>query len=110
MLSNQILHKPINDIHEIMGVDCSVWSMEGKCLAIAGMNEDRIKAGVDKFLKEGKDVLHLAFSSGLSGTCNSMKLAQEELQEEYPDAKIYVMDTLCACMGEGMAIQAEWGI
>lgn len=55
MLSNQILHKPINDIHEIMGVDCSVWSMEGKCLAIAGMNEDRIKAGVDKFLKEGKD-------------------------------------------------------
>jgi len=55
LLSNQILHKPINDIHEIMGVDCSVWSMEGKCLAIAGMNEDRIKAGVDKFLKEGKD-------------------------------------------------------
>lgn len=32
-----------------------MWSMEGKCLAIAGMNEDRIKAGVDKFLKEGKD-------------------------------------------------------
>ena len=56
LLSNQILHKPINDIHEIMGVDCSVWSMEGKCLAIAGMNEDRIKAGVDKFLKEGKEM------------------------------------------------------
>ena len=60
LLSNQILHKPINDIHEIMGVDCSVWSMEGKCLAIAGMNEDRIKAGVDKFLKEGKDLSGLA--------------------------------------------------
>ncbi len=48
--------------------------------------------------------MHLAFSSGLSGTCNSMKLAQEELQEEYPDAKIYVIDTLCACMGEGLLL------
>ena len=33
-----------------------------------------------------------------------MKLAQEELQEEYPDAKIYVIDTLCACMGEGLLL------
>lgn len=55
LLSNQILHKPISDIHEIMGVDCSVWNIDGKCLAIEGTNEERIKAGVDEFLKTGKD-------------------------------------------------------
>ena len=68
------------------------------------INPAEAKAALEPFLKEGKDVLHLAFSSGLSGTCNSMKLAQEELQEEYQDAKIYVIDTLCACMGEGLLL------
>ena len=49
-------------------------------------------------------LLHLAFSSALSGTCNSMKIAAEELQEEYPEAKVIVVDTLCACMGEAMLL------
>ena len=37
---------------------------------------------LEPILKKGKDILHLSFSSGLSGTCNSMKIAAEELQEE----------------------------
>ena len=77
---------------------------EGKMATTSQINPAEAKAALEPFLKEGKDVLHLAFSSGLSGTCNSMKLAQEELQEEYPDAKIYVIDTLCACMGEGLLL------
>lgn len=56
------------------------------------------------FLKEGKDVLHIAFSSGLSGTCNSCYVAAKELEEEYPDRKIYVVDSLCASLGEGLLV------
>ena len=48
--------------------------------------------------------MHLSFSSGLSGTCNSMKIAAEELQEEYPERKIIVIDTLCACLGEALLL------
>ena len=36
-------------------MDCSVWNVDGKCLAIEGTNEDRIRAGVEKFLKTGED-------------------------------------------------------
>ena len=57
---------------------------------------------LEPILKEGKDILHLAFSSGLSGTYNSMCIAAEELQEKYPERKIVVIDTLCASMGEGL--------
>ena len=49
-------------------------------------------------LKEGKDVIHIAFTSGLSGTYNSTRIAAEELQEEYPERKIVVIDSLCAAM------------
>jgi DegV family protein with EDD domain len=56
------------------------------------------------FLKEGKDVLHIAFTSGLSGSYNSARIAAEELAEEYPERKIVVIDSLCAAMGEGMLL------
>ena len=49
-------------------------------------------------------MLHLGFSSGLSGTYNSMRIAGEELKEEYPEAKIIIIDTLCACLGEGVLL------
>lgn len=53
-------------------------------------------------LTEGKDILILAFSSGLSTTYQSACLAAEELREEFPDRKIEVVDSLCASMGEGL--------
>ena len=55
-----------------------------------------------KYLKEGKDVLHIGFSSGLSGTCSQAILAAKELKEEFPDRKVIVVDTLAASLGEGM--------
>lgn len=55
-------------------------------------------------LQEGKDVLHLGFSSGLSGTYNSVRIAGEELKNKYPDRKIIVIDSLCACLGEGILL------
>ncbi len=77
---------------------------EGKMSVTSQVNPEEARAALEPFLKEGKDVLHLAFSSGLSGTCNSMKIAGEELQEEYPEAKVLVIDTLCACLGEGLLL------
>ena len=68
------------------------------------INPEEAREMMEPFLKEGKDLLHLAFSSGLSGTYNSMRIAAEELAEDYPDAKIIVIDTLCACMGEGLLL------
>lgn len=54
------------------------------------------------YLEEGKDILHLTLSSGISGTYNSAMIAKEELEEKYPDRKIYVIDSLAASVGYGM--------
>ena len=62
---------------------------------------------VDQFetlLQEGKDILHLSFSSGLSTTCNSARLAAGQLAEQYPERKIVVVDTLCASAGQGLLL------
>lgn len=56
------------------------------------------------FLEEGKDILHIEFSSGLSGTYNSATIAREQLLEEYPDRKIEVVDSLAASGGYGLLL------
>ena len=55
-------------------------------------------------LNQGKDILYIAFSSGLSGTYNTAQLVIQELKEEYPDRKIYCVDSLCASIGEGILV------
>ena len=55
-------------------------------------------------LAAGKDVLVLAFSSGLSTTYQSAVIAAEELGEKYPERTIRVVDTLCASMGQGLLV------
>ena len=59
----------------------------------------------EKFLKEGKDVLHLTLSTGISGTYNSACVARDELTERYPDRKIYVVDSLAASSGYGLLME-----
>jgi len=59
---------------------------------------------MELFLKEGRDVLLLPFSSGLSTTYNSSVIAAEELRDKYPDRKIYTVDTFCVSMGLGLLI------
>ena len=74
----------------------------GSMPTTAQVNPENAKALLEPYLKEGKDILHLSFSSGLSGTYNSMCIAAEELQEKYPERKIVVIDTLCASLWEGL--------
>lgn len=59
---------------------------------------------VEPFLAAGEDVLHICFSSGLSGTYASCVQGAEELREKYPDRKLLVVDSLCASMGEGLLV------
>ena len=77
---------------------------EGKMSTTSQVNPEEAASMLEPFLKEGKDILHLGFSSGLSGTLNSMKIAGEMLQEKYPEAKVIVIDTLCACLGEALLL------
>lgn len=56
------------------------------------------------YLEEGKDVLHITLSSGLSGTYNSACIAQSMLSEEFPDRTIYVVDSLTGSVGYGLMV------
>ncbi|MBQ9747867.1 MAG: DegV family protein [Clostridia bacterium] len=56
------------------------------------------------FLEDGKDIIHLCLSSGISGTYNSACVAKEMLEEQYPDRKIYVIDSLAASAGSGLLL------
>lgn len=65
-------------------------------------NPEQVRELFEGILKEGKDILHIAFSSGLSGSYNSARIAAEELKEVYEEAEICVIDSLCASVGEGL--------
>ncbi len=58
------------------------------------------------FLKEGRDIIHITLSGGLTGTVNSARLAAENLREEYPDRKIYIVDSLGASSGYGLFVDS----
>ncbi|MDE5951363.1 MAG: DegV family protein [Acetatifactor sp.] len=66
------------------------------------INVEEYEQYFESFLKEGKDILHLTLSSGISGTVNSALIARDALQEKYPDRKIYVVDSLAASSGYGL--------
>ena len=59
----------------------------------------------ESFLKDGRDILHVTLSSGLSGTYNSACIARDDLLEKYPDRKIYVVDSLGASSGSGLIME-----
>lgn len=63
-----------------------------------------IQEKFEAVLKEGKDILHIAFSSALSGSCNNVRMVAEELLEKYPERKILVFDSLNASLGEGVSV------
>ncbi len=74
----------------------------GKVTHTVQLNSEVYKDTYKKYLEEGKDILGVIFSSGLSGSFNSARIAVEELKQEYPESKILIVDTLAASTGEGM--------
>ena len=77
---------------------------EGVMATTNAVNVGEASDAIESVLKQGRDVLVLAFSSGLSTTCNSFQIAAGDLAEQYPDRKIFVVDTLCASLGQGMFV------
>ena len=77
---------------------------QGKMPTTSQINPAEAKEYFEEYIKTDKEILHLAFSSGLSGTCGNMRMAAEEIMEEHPDVKIVVVDSLCASMGEGLFV------
>ena len=76
----------------------------GEHATTSAINPARWAEKMEEVLSEGKDVLVITFSSGLSTTYQSAVIAGEELQEKYPDRKIIVIDGLCAALGQGLLI------
>lgn len=79
---------------------------EGAVTKTSQVNANEFEEHFEKYLKEGKDILHVCLSSGLSGTINSANIAKSILIDKYPDRKIYIVDSLSASSGYGLLIDA----
>lgn len=76
----------------------------GKQLVTSQIDMEQCRSMFEQFLKQGKDILYLAFSSALSGTYNVAAMVAKELAEQYPERRIYVVDSKCASMGQGLLL------
>lgn len=76
----------------------------GETAKTSAINPEKFLADFEEVLKQGKDILYLGFSSGLSNTYNSARIAAEELSEKYPERKIVLIDTLAASAGQGLIV------
>lgn len=78
---------------------------DGGVAKTSAVNVDSFLEAFEKYLSEGKDILYLGFSGGLSTTSNSARVAAGELAEKYPERKLLVVDTLCASAGQGLLVK-----
>lgn len=94
-----------DDLGKTMPFDTFYQAMQnGASTKTSQVNADEYEAYFEHFLKEGKDILHVTLSSGISGAVNSARIAQAELLEKYPDRKILVVDSLGASAGFGLLV------
>ncbi|MBQ8004303.1 MAG: DegV family protein [Oscillospiraceae bacterium] len=76
----------------------------GAAAKTSAINIEGFKEIFREELQNGRDVLYLGFSSGLSNTYNAGRLAAEELLEEFPERRVIAVDTLCASAGQGLIV------
>ncbi len=69
------------------------------------INAEEYEEYFERFLQDGKDILHLCLSSGITSTMNSALIAKEALSEKYPDSKILIVDSLAASAGYGLFME-----
>ena len=75
---------------------------QGEDTKTSQINAEEFEQYFEPFLQEGKDILHVCLSSGISGVMNSACIARDILAEKYPDRKIYIVDSLAASAGYGL--------
>ncbi len=94
-----------DDLGDSLSFDEFYKMMEGDVdTRTSQVNADEFIAHFEKFLKDGKDIIHITLSSGISGVYNSAVIARNELAERYPERKITVIDSLGACGGYGLLV------
>ena len=95
----------LDDLGQSMDFDVFYQRMtDGAMTKTSQINADEYEEYFTQFLSQGKDIIHLTLSSGISGTFNSANLAKALLEDKYPDRKIYVIDSLAASSGYGLLI------
>jgi DegV family protein with EDD domain len=102
-IKNRTYHNYPDD-REMSSKDFFALIRAGERATTAAVNVADLTHGLQPFLRGGKDVLILAFSSGLSATYQSAVIAAAELREQFPERRIYVVDTLSASLGQGMLV------
>lgn len=96
-----------DDLGESIDFDTFYGKMsEGAMTKTSQVNADEFVEYFRPFLNEGKDILHLTLSSGISGVYNSACIARDMLTEEFPDRRIYIVDSLAASSGYGFLMDA----
>ncbi len=85
---------PFDEFYQMM--------VDGADTKTSQINAEEYITYFEPFLEAGKDLLHLCLSSGISGAYNSAMIAKNELEEKYPDRKIYIIDSLAASSGFGL--------
>ncbi len=78
---------------------------DGRVAKTNAANAESFRVAFEPVLAEGRDILYIGFSSGLSTTYNQARLTAEELSEAYPDRKIITIDTLAASAGFGLILR-----
>lgn len=92
-----------DDLGESMPFDHFYKEMAaGKPTRTSQVNVEEFVEYFEPFLKEGKDILHLTLSSGISGVLNSANLARDLLSDKYPERTIVIVDSLAASSGYGL--------
>ena len=92
-----------DDLGQTMPFDKFYQAMvDGADTKTSQVNATEFEEYFEPFLRQGKDVLHVTLSSGISGVANSANIAKEVLEEKYPDRKIYIVDSLAAASGYGL--------
>ena len=94
-----------DDINESMSYNEFYSGMRnGRMSSTGACNIEQATQLFEKYAKEGVDVLHISFSSGLSSTYNNEYIAAQDVMERYPDRIIIVLDSLCASRGQGLLV------
>lgn len=92
-----------DDLGQSMPFDKFYQAMiDGADTKTSQINADEFEAYFEPFLQQGKDILHLCLSSGITGVFNSANIAKDMLEEKYPNRKIYIVDSLAASSGFGL--------
>lgn len=92
-----------DDLGQSMPFDKFYQAMvDGADTKTSQINATEFEEYFEPFLQQGKDILHLTLSSGISGVVNSANIAKDILQEKYPDRKIYIVDSMAASSGYGL--------